>query len=169
VAAGAIPQMTRLFARDYTLAEYRAHVGRLLGIFEPLEESAAQAISADVAPHFLRRAGTLRDDLLAMGCTSSDIDRLERCRRLPALALDGMRGYVYVVLGSMLGGRVIAQRLQKVLGPQAALRFYSDGMGENDARWTRFCADLERHGGADLAAICATANATFDAFADWMR
>jgi heme oxygenase len=44
-----LPAMLRLFEGDYAISEYRAHLGRLLGIFEPLEHAAAQAANREDA------------------------------------------------------------------------------------------------------------------------
>ncbi|MGI9145936.1 MAG: biliverdin-producing heme oxygenase [Chloroflexota bacterium] len=94
--------MRRLFDAAYTVAEYRAHLGRLLGLFEPLERAAAQASDPSVPVLGLHRASALRADLVHLGAATSEIESLERCGHLPRLELAGLRGYTYVMLGSML-------------------------------------------------------------------
>jgi len=69
----------------------------------------------------------------------------------------------------MLGARIIAAQLDRVPGARVAMRFYRGDDAENGRRWASFCDDLERYGSADVAAICATANATFDAYAAWLQ
>jgi heme oxygenase len=160
--------MSRLFDADYTVAEYRTHLGRLLGLFEPLERAATDAAGAAGFIYAPRRSAALREDLLILGVTADDIDALERCRQLPALTPAGLFGYAYVALGSMLGGRLIVQRLRTVLGPHASFRFYGDGNGTCESLWASFCADLEENGRNDLERICATAVEVFDAYAAWL-
>jgi len=50
---GASPAMSRLFDPGYTVPEYRAHLGRLLGLFEPLERAVAPPVSCR-ASHLIR-------------------------------------------------------------------------------------------------------------------
>jgi heme oxygenase len=168
----AIPAMARLFDASYTLPEYRAHLARLLGLFEPLERAAGEAAAAfpdrAVPVEALRRSRALREDLSIMGATSSALDGLERCAHLPAISPAGLRGYAYVILGSMLGGKIIVKRLTQVLGPEASVRFYGAGDGASDPVWAGFCEDLETNGKDDLEEICATASGIFDSYAAWL-
>ena len=102
-----------------------------------------------------------------MGATTSEIDALERCQRLPSIAPGGLRGYIYVILGSMQGGRIIARQLRAVLGQDASLRFYGDESGRFEAAWASFRSDLEENGKNDVEAICATAVGIFNAYGAW--
>lgn len=144
--------MLRLFDPAYTVAEYRAHLGRLLGLFEPLERAAAQASDPFDSLPGLHRASALRADLVQMGAAASDIDALERCGHVPSLELAGLRGYTYVMLGSMLGGKIIVKRLRAVLGQTASFHFYGDGDGRSEALWASFCSDVEANGQHDVPA-----------------
>jgi heme oxygenase len=159
--------MLRLFDAAYTLPEYQSHLGRLLGLFEPLE-CAARAAAPESPLRALQRSGALREDLTIMGATASDIDALERCRWLPPIEPAGLYGYAYVILGSMMGGKIIVKRLRTILGEGASFHFYGDGNGHSDALWASFCEDLEEHGKGNVDAICATAVEIFDAYATWL-
>jgi heme oxygenase len=161
--------MRRVFADDFTIAEYEAHLARLLGFFEPMERSILRVVPGRLIPPGFGRAGDLHDDLSAMGWTVARTASIERCGHVPEISPAGLRGYLYVALGSMLGGQVIARHLRQQLGPQISLTFYGGGDGENDPRWTTFLDDLERCGRTDLAVISTTANATMDAFAAWFE
>ena len=55
----------------------------------------------------IERSSALREDLDIMGATSRDIDALERCHQLPPIEPAGLLGYSYVILGSMMGGKII--------------------------------------------------------------
>ena len=159
--------MSRLFASDYTIAEYRAHLGRLLGFFEPLEIAASRVDNPEASPLAIQRSGHLREDMEKMGVTAKDIDSLDRCSRLPHISQAGLRGYIYVILGSTLGAKLIVRQLRSVLGPDASFCFYGDEDGRYQAAWSSFRLDLEENGRSDVDAICATAVGVFDAYAEW--
>jgi heme oxygenase len=160
--------MLRLFKADYTMPEYQAHLSRLLGLFEPLERAAEYAAVEENPVRTFQRSSDLREDLLVMGAAARDIDGLERCARIPPITTSGLRGYTYVVLGSMLGGRIIVKQLREVLGQEASVRFYGGGNGQFETAWAWFREDLENNGKNDVDAICSTAAAIFDAYSDWL-
>jgi heme oxygenase len=160
--------MARLFDEAYTIPEYQSHLGRLLGLFEPLERAVACAAHPTDSVRTLERSSALREDLTIMGATTSDIDALERYRWLSPIQPAGLYGYAYVILGSMMGGKIIVKRLRAVLGPAASFHFYGGGNGGSEALWASFCLDLEEHGKENIDAICATAVEIFDAYATWL-
>jgi heme oxygenase len=160
--------MSRLFDAAYTIREYQSHLGRLLGLFEPLESAVACAANAVHPLRGFGRTIALREDLTIMGATATDIDALERCHWLPSIEPAGLYGYAYVILGSMMGGKIIVKRLRTILGPAASFHFYGDGNGRSESLWTSFCSDLEKNGKDDKEAICATAVGIFDAYASWL-
>ena len=167
-ALAAIPAMARLFDSTYTLSEYRAHLGRLLGLFEPLEHAVAAATTPGDPVRGLRRSGALIDDLFAMGASAPYIDSLERYAGFGPIDPAGLQGYAYVVLGSMMGAKIIVRRLRAVLGTDTSFRFYGDGSGRSDSLWASFCSDLGKNGKDNVPAICATAVTIFDAYAAWL-
>jgi heme oxygenase len=160
--------MVRLFDSTYSLSEYRAHLSRLLGLFEPLERSVALAAGPSDLASSLQRARDLREDLLIMGATTKEVDALERCRCLPPIPAQGLLGYSYVILGSSLGAKIIVKQLRTVLGPGASLQFYSDEKGRHAALWPIFLQSLEENGRHDIGTICATAAGIFDAYETWL-
>jgi heme oxygenase len=167
-ALGESTAMLRLFEPTYTAAEYRAHLGRLLGLFEALEDAALRgATPGDPAPPH-RRSIDLRDDLQRMGVDADGIAQLERCADVAPFSTGGVRGYTYVMLGSMLGGRLVVKHLRSILGPATTVRFYGAGESGAMALWESFCADLATTAHADARAICDTASAVFDAYAAWL-
>jgi heme oxygenase len=160
--------MVRLFDSTYTVAEYRAHLGRLLGFFEPLERAVADVTHPADPVYAPERSNSLRDDLRIMGATARGIDALERCCQLPPIARADLPGYTYVILGSMQGGKIIVKRLRAILGPEASFLFYGDGNGRSEASWASFCADLKENRKHDVQRICATAVGIFDTYAAWL-
>jgi len=161
------PAMVRLFDPGYSLSEYRAHLGRLLGLIEPLEWAVTFAAHPPDPVCSIKRSLQLREDLQHMGVTQREIDKIERCRRLPKITNAGLRGYNYVILGSLLGGKVIARQLRATLGPDASLQFYGDAKACYGALWASFCQDLEENGKSDLPIICQTAVALFHLYGEW--
>jgi heme oxygenase len=165
-ALDATAAMVRLFEPTYTLAEYRTHLGDLLGLFAAFEAAASRSATAGDPAPLHRRSLDLRDDLAIMGVDAAGIDRLGEVRVAADLPAGGLRGYTYVILGSMLGGRVVVKHLRSVLGPSASLRFYGAGETGAIALWESFCADLATARDVDVRAICETAALVFDAYAD---
>jgi heme oxygenase len=162
---GASPAMSRSFDADYIIHEYQSHLGRLLGLFEPLECAVSCAADPKNPVRNLERSSALREDLAIMGATPSNIEGLERCRWLPSIDPAGLYGYAYVVLGSMKGGKILVKRLRSILGPAASFHFYGEGNGGSEALWASFCSELEAHGKENVEVICATAVAVFEAYA----
>jgi heme oxygenase len=161
--------MARLFQRGFTLSEYKIHLIRLLGIFDPLESVVSKIESPLDAPaRGLGRANELRIDLEIMGVSNGEIKAARRCSQLPQIQPLGVLGYTYVVLGSRQGGRIIVNQLRPILGPAASLRFYGEGDFSDGSAWQRFCLALEDAQEQDLEAICETACATFDAYDAWL-
>lgn len=165
---GASPAMSRLFDAGYTVSEYRAHLGRLLGLFEPLECAVACAAKPHDPALVLEKSSALREDLTLMGATEIDIVGLERYHWVSPINPAGLLGYAYVILGSMMGGKIIVKRLRSILGPAASFHFYGDGNEDSEARWASFCSDLEEKGKNNVEAICSTAVDIFDAYAAWL-
>lgn len=165
---GENPAMTRLFDSDYTVSEYRSHLGRLLGLFEPLERAIGIAAGTNLIPHMAPRSHALHADLLAMGATERGIASLELYRGFESINPAGLQGCVYVILGSMLGAKIIVKQLRSVLGSQASYQFYGDADGQNAQRWKAFCLDLETAPVRDIDSICATAITVFDAYQEWL-
>jgi heme oxygenase len=163
------PAMVRLFARDYTVAEYRAHLGCMLGLFEPLERMVSQAAGANRSLSALERSKDLYDDLSIMGSSADEIDAFERCPYVPSVPTAGLRGYLYVMLGSMLGGEIIVRRLRSVFGDNASYLFYGGSEPQNyESHWASFCSDIEERGKEDVYTICATAVEILDLYEAWL-
>jgi heme oxygenase len=164
-----LPAMLRLFEGDYAISEYRAHLSRLLGFFEPLECAVAKATAPEDQALRLHRSNDLREDLRIMGATARNIAAIERCTLIPPIATAGLRGYTYVIMGSMLGGRILIQRLRAVLGPAASFCFYGGGSVPYEVAWAGFCSDLEEEkDGENVQSMCATAVGIFDAYTAWL-
>ena len=151
---------------DFSPAEYRAHLARLLGFYEPLESALARS-AGDVRPPLLR-SRFLIADLLQLGLTLEQICALPRCE-LPSIASPGAFGALYVYEGAALGGQVIARRLQRFFRSERGFAFYRcDALGTRD-RWIAFCNSINAAAAENQAAICDAALAVFDAFCQWFE
>lgn len=149
-------------------SDLRRFLERLHGLHLPLEERLAPLPWAQVGLDFAerRKAALLARDLEALGHDVDSLAALPRCERLPTIEdLHQGLGYLYVVEGSMLGGRVLATTLRKRLGPgvRGALSFF-EAYGERlESLWARLARALD--GAArDPAARAAILDAAEDAF-----
>jgi len=163
---GASPAMSRLFHTDYTIHEYQSHLGRLLGLFEPLEYAVACASDPMNPVRSLERSSALCEDLAIMDATRSEIESFERS--VPSINPAGLYGYAYVVLCSIKGGKIIVKRLRSIIGPAARFHFYGHGNEGSDTLWSSFCCELEANGKENVEIICATAVGVFEVYATWL-
>lgn len=158
-----------------TLPGYRALLARLHGFHWPLERGLRAA-----SPQVLRgfnvrqreRAPDLRADLRALGMTEREIIALPACDALqPVCSNAELMGRLYVVEGSALGGRVMAARLDGVLGAdqRQGRRFFTGRATPDPLPWPAFCRLLEAQGApSDIKAVIGSADATFHAMAHWL-
>lgn len=150
---------------------------RLYGFHRPLEDALlAPGASAELArfgldPTRLERAGRLRLDLAALGVGPDEVDAAPRVALAPAAAPGWAMGRLYVREGSTLGGRVMARRLDGLLGSGDAARLFLAGTVTDAILWRDCCraveacgADPHRH-----AAMVAAALDVFERFAGWFR
>jgi heme oxygenase len=159
--------MARLFSANYRVEEYRTHIGRLLGLYEPIERAFVRA-GSEHAFNLHLRVSALRRDLFRMGATAEEVGELERRRPFPALTASGLLGYGYVLFGSMLGARVIVARLREVLGVKVSYCFYGADGVQTGELWESYCRSLERAGDVSATEISASAVEMFDAYAEWL-
>jgi len=161
-----LPALRRLFARDYTLAEY----SRLLQAFFPLFSSLEAAITATgrktaACLGYAMRSGDLAADLntLAAGSVGDTPVPSILTSSRPAEI-----GCLYVLEGSRLGGKAIARQLTSSLGltKDNGMRFFAGSSGNEEHYWTQFCRRAERFCDAPPAreAAVTAAAATFDLF-----
>lgn len=163
----------RLLSRSITRDEYRALLARLYGFHRPLE--TALSAHADVRPDLemgrRRRAHLLIADLRALGLGDADIAAMPLAAMPPRLDDPGrFLGSLYVREGAMLGGRVLAGRLNDLLGAGRNGRRFFAGRYQDTALWRRCCAELEAAAEAGhLKAMTAAARDTFEVFESWIN
>ena len=172
-----VPILSRLMARDIRVAEYTAVLDAMHGFHLAFEAEIA-ALVADLpqAAAMLEqsRLPALRSDLAWFGLAPSPAAPPAPGFATRAEAL----GALYVIEGSLLGGRVIARHLTENLNvrPGAGCSYY----GGTDAdtargRWHDLCALIESLDDRDGAAqpvgelMAQAACRAFDSLDRWMR
>jgi heme oxygenase len=149
---------------------------KMLGFHELLERQFAEAglesAAIDFAPR--RKRQWLVDDLHMLGISDAVIADAPRCSLLaPPRSIAEAVGRLYVVEGSTLGGKHIAQSLKQRLNLSAdnGARFfnsYGDSLGQ---MWRSFTTAADAYCGTDAARIeaaCDGAADTFRAFGEWL-
>jgi heme oxygenase len=150
---------------DLTEDGYHAVLGRFWGLVAPLEEALDRAgVPLGDWPE-RRKVALLEADLRA-------VSALPRCEALPALdGDDAVLGCLYVLEGSTLGGRHVADHVERTLGAGVVgtryLRSYGEAVG---TRWRAFRSGVAHRAdaGGDVDAMVGSARATFEAFDRWL-
>jgi heme oxygenase len=166
-----LPTFVRILDGSIALADYRALLLRLHGFHGPLE-AAFVARADDFARHGIdirqhRRVPALRDDIEALG----DVVPAQAAERLDIRgSIADLFGRFYVREGSMLGGGVMARRLDALFGTKGRGRRWFAGDAGVGARWRVTCAAIERVAPDEpsLADLVAGATDCFERFERWM-
>lgn len=145
-------------------ADYADLLKHFYAYFSKVEQAVAPYINSDVlADHATRRnSAYLKQDIEALGFDTTELPHAQ------APQIDNVQaamGALYVMEGSVMGGKIIVQMLGKA-GITEGLSFFS-GYGEETGRvWTVFIEALDSVGttGADIEAAIAAANKTFSQF-----
>jgi heme oxygenase len=161
-----------LLSPGLTLERYRTILEALLGFYEPLEGGLIRAarLPCDLDVRGLEKARRLRRDLRALGASEAELVGLPACSALPRI--DGARralGCMYVLEGSMLGGRIIARNVQQYLSIDAdhGGAFFHGYGGDTAAVWKRFLMGLNRQPPPFDDVLAATLE-TFDSLEHWL-
>lgn len=171
-----VPALGRLFAKDFSLDEYRDLLARFYGFYAVVEPRLAAAF-ADPGNPFLRRGRTsdLIQDLKQLGYSEADISRLALCADVPPVDFQEQAiGIAYVLEGSTMGGMRINKHLLGQFGPSigSAMAFYN-GYGDCTMDlWFAFKTSLDwrfESDGEGLAIVVESANQTFDALIHWFE
>lgn len=170
-ATESLPFAARLMAPDLGREDYARTLARMLGVIGPLEAAVMEA-DRDGALGFqpLPQGGSIIADLFRLGWDEGRVASLPLAPLPPGLdRAPAAAGVVYLLDGSLLGGRVVARRLRDSLGPGVAgnLSFHADDPAAS-RQWQRCRAWLDGlpapwADGAEAGALSA-----FAALRDWM-
>ncbi len=152
-----------VFSRVADPVRRREMVGRFLAFYRPAETALAGVLGEEPGLDFetRRKVPALERDLATLkAAPSADAPVSAPAGRSEAL------GFLYVLEGSTLGGRVIDKQL-RARGLSAEGLSFFQGYGEQTgARWKAFCAVLER--ADDPAAAARGARSAFAQMEAWM-
>lgn len=158
------------------MTRYRRVLEAFFGFYAPVE-TQLKLITSFAPPlgfPLHDRASLLQRDLLALQLSPQEIADLPRCTDLPRIDEPGyMAGCLYVLEGASLGGRIIAQALNRELGLRVdnGAAFFVGDAGQTGMRWKRVLqwldevANSRARGDEIVAAACGT----FSALARWAR
>lgn len=121
-----------------------------------------------------RKLPLLTRDLITLGSTPAEIQRLAICLSLPPLdSRAGALGCLYVLEGATLGGQIISRHLSEIqnLSPERGAAFFYGYGAETGHMWKSFRALLTRDvesGECDPEEVIAAAAETFHRYENWV-
>jgi len=164
-----------LMEERISLVEYKALLARLYGFHCSLERGLRAAPFQILDIFNLRqreRSLALRADLRFLGMTEAEIHSLPQCEFLPAVSSKSdLLGRLYVVEGAGLGGRVLASKLNGLLGDHGSKgrSFFAARPAQDPLPWPAFCEWMEVQSRAiDISIAISSAEMTFRALAYWL-
>jgi len=170
------PGFSGLLRGTLTMSQYSQLLARLYGFHRPLERLLRMVpVSIRTGIDLLGRekAHLLRADLVAVGIAVNALDALPACRALPEIRSPGaLVGCLYVIEGSGLGGRVLAKKLDFLLGTEGTCRrsFFLGRTSPDPLPWGVFCGLLEACADdGNLSDLIKGASDTFDALELWLN
>ena len=119
-----------------------------LGVWEPFDLrllEAAEMIPSELTLNERLRSHLIKDDLLKLGLSSSEIDEIPRVGSLvPLKSRAEALGALYVTEGSTLGGQMISKKIAEigVLADSGASFFTGHG-ADTVTYWRKYCCELE--------------------------
>lgn len=118
------PHAKKIEERSLTLASYITMLEAYYLIHKTLEPQLQKYEALDFSKK--ARLAHLRDDLKELGYLEEDFQKLDKKELFFSLhSFEEALGVVYVLEGSRMGGMIIAQILEKLLGSTKALRYFS--------------------------------------------
>ncbi len=170
-----VPCFKRLFANDYNITEYARLISYFYGYFLAIEPILYTDLPSEHSGILYYRKKT---HLLAQDLVHLNIDGkiLPVCTNLPALnSFAEKMGALYVLEGSLLGGRVIGEHLTNHFGSEiiSALSFYHCYGTNLIVEWRNFSTFMAQcFDGQDEQirnTIVDSANATFSTLQQWVE
>ena len=158
------PYLENITAPEEYVRLLKAFYGFVKPVQELIYNQVEENMSADLDER--RNADLILADLEEMDSE----DAVQLCDKLPDLSTQPRAfGALYVLEGSTLGGKIIANTLAAKLPPPHALRFFRGYGSETGIMWKRFIAQLENPAlqGKSEEVIAGAAD-TFDFFDKWL-
>jgi heme oxygenase (biliverdin-IX-beta and delta-forming) len=157
-----VPISKQMLSDTLTLGEYSAYLSALYGFIAPSEKH----ITGLITPA-RQKLPLLEHDLAVFGIDPGSVPLWNG--NLPLDTLPRAFGYLYVIEGSTLGGRLLLRHVTQTLKLTTGTA-YLKGYGENTgAMWKEFCAIMtEQIGQDDVDSLIRSACATFEALEHWL-
>jgi len=163
--------MQRLFASDYSLAEYCQWLVRILGFIDPLERAMA-AYSHDVVRLGCDRSSCLRADLDMLGVDDSVWLHAAQSKLRMRLSCPAVRiGLVYALESAGSNGAIIHRALTQQLGPSvnAAVSYFDCYPGYRGRVWSRLGDKIDTLSTFDVETSISATQEVLGNLADWLR
>jgi heme oxygenase (biliverdin-IX-beta and delta-forming) len=164
-----------LQGRLRSIATYADLLARFYGLHAPLEMQLTRTTGYEELGIRLserNRSALIVDDLLTLGWSSSEVQSIPLCSKLPETSsLDRALGCLYVLEGSTLGGSIICREVQLRLGSSPGRSFFAGYGDRTGMMWNAFRDALRQYSDSEPQCgdgIVAAASATFDAFREWL-
>jgi heme oxygenase len=165
----------RLFADDYTIDEYALLLSYFYGFYTSIESKIFDDLPSEYT-HYLqhrKKSHLLYQDLISLGINVHDIPICNDLLDVTTFAKK--MGCLYVLEGSLLGGRVIGRHLKEHFGESVLLplNFYScygDNLNTEWQSFSLFMGQYFNHQHNDVInEVIDNANATFVALQQWTQ
>lgn len=164
-----------ILSKMETVDDYKTLLEKFYGFHSPLEKRLfAEAEKSDVNLDLKDRhkAHMIVEDLLFLGMTEDEINKLPQCEDLPALGSKAhILGCFYVIEGSTLGGQFISRHIKEKLGlNEKGTSFFRSYGGKTGAMWKAFGSALNEYASDrnEDEAIIESAKETFSKFDRWL-
>jgi heme oxygenase len=167
--------LKRLFAVDYTTAEYTQLLSYFYSYFAAVEPLLFADLPTESHTYLQHRTKThlLQQDLISLGVNP---DALVVSHILPPLTTFAQKmGVLYVLEGSLLGGRIIGQHLKSHFGEHVLLplNFYSCYGADLHLQWQNFSIfmgqSFNHQGDAVINEVIESATQTFVSLQQWIE
>ena len=162
-------RMILALKRIETNKDYVDMLNWLYGFYAPLEALIQKQLTPDLLPDIDRRnrAEYLLWDIRDLGLLNLEF---RICRDLPKIeSVEQAIGALYVLEGSILGGRIIATMLQERLGANVPTTYFNGYGEENSRMWQTYKDFLDQPRTPEQQAIILeAAKATFITFKTWI-
>jgi len=151
--------------------DYAAVLKMFYGYFYPLEQVIKKYITSDILTDIDERRNSMfvLHDLQSLNCST---ENLSVCDQIPrANNINDAFGFLYVLEGSTLGGRMISKMLMKniyIKLDQGNLNFFNGYKEETGNKWAHFLSVIN-HREDNGHTIVAKAVEAFDGLTQWMK
>ena len=134
------PALKPLLKRELTIAEYAASLCALYAPIASLELALRSGLPAHgINYSLIAREALLREDIYQLGSKVEPPNPI-----MSPASVAELVGQLYVLEGSRLGGAMIARHVERVLGSQTPLRFFTAHPLQEE-EWAAFWRFAEQH------------------------